>query len=370
MHIKGVFGRKGFRNAVLVVLLPFICFSLSAAMPQAVYGTEISAKAYAVMEASCGQITAQRNAYDRLPMASTTKIMTAYLTLKQSDLYEIFTVDGNAIQVEGTSMGLQAEDTVSLYDLACGMLLASGNDAANAAAMRIGGSVDGFVELMNEEAARIGMTNTHFSNPSGLPDEEHYSCAYDMALLAAAALEEPLFLEICSSVLKKATVSGEVRTYRNHNRLLTEYEGCIGVKTGYTKAAGRCLVSAARRDNITLICVTLSAPDDWNDHKKLLDSGFSEILQTFLEPEKDSFSLNVVGGEQDTVNAYVLGQIKVCLTKEESKKVVQEWRLRSLYFAPVYAGQVMGQVRYYYKEKLLGTQLVLAGNSCEYKMIT
>lgn len=327
----------------------------------------ISAKAYLVMEASCGQVTAAQNEREKLPIASTTKIMTAYLALQQPELYETFTVDKNAITVEGTSMGLVEGDTVTLYDLACGMLLASGNDAANAAAVYIGGSIAGFVDMMNDKARQLGMNNTHFANPSGLPDDTHYSTAYDMAILAAAALKEPLFLEICSSVTKTVTISGQKRSYRNHNRLLCEYEGCIGVKTGFTKKAGRCLVSAAERDGVTLICVTLSAPDDWNDHKKLLDAGFAAVQRTELIPKEREFTVKVAGGEQETVNAYVFGKLEVCLTEEESRKITQQFRMRAFYFAPVYPGQVLGQVRYYYQDRLLGVQLVLADGGCAYR---
>ncbi len=351
---------KHVRKLLSLCMAVTVCLATGVSMPQKASGADISAKAYLVMEATCHQITAQHNAHERLPMASTTKIMTAYLALQQEDLHEVFPVDDAAIMVEGTSMGLQSGDTVSLYDLACGMLLASGNDAANAAAVRIGGSVDAFVMLMNEQAAKLGMNSTRFQNPSGLPHEEHYSTAYDMALLASAALEDPLFLQICSAVHKKATVSGKERTYRNHNRLLSEYEGCIGVKTGFTKAAGRCLVSAARREDVTLICVTLSAPDDWNDHRKLLDAGFADVRQTVLQPQEENLTLSIAGSDTDTVDAYVFGRVKVCLSEEESKKVRQEWRLRAIYFAPVYAGEVMGQVRYYYGDRLLGTSLIMA----------
>ncbi len=361
-----MYRKKRWRRGIIIGLILLLSAYAVGFSGSKVYGADISAKAYLVMEASCGQILSQKNAEECLPMASTTKIMTAYLALQQEDLYEIFTVDAAAIQVEGTSMGLVKGDTVSLYDLACGMLLASGNDAANAAAVRMDGSVESFVMRMNEQAAKLGMKNTHFANPSGLPDEQHYSTAYDMALLAAAALEDPLFLQICSSVSKKVTVSGVERTYRNHNRLLSSYDGCIGVKTGYTKAAGRCLVSAARREDVTLICVTLSAPDDWNDHRILLDHGFETVEQTELCPEAQRLELSVVGGEKDTVEAYVFGRITACLTQEQSEQVREEWRLRSIYFAPVYAGQVMGQVRYYYGDKLLGTSLILAADSSTY----
>lgn len=365
--------RKGVRQLKLRhVLSLLLILALSVGVltdaEQAVYGESISAKAYIVMEAVCGQVTSQRNAQERLPMASTTKIMTAYLALCRSDIYEEFTVNSDAIQVEGTSMGLIDGDTVTLYDLACGMLLASGNDAANAAAVRIEGSIAGFAELMNETAARLGMNDTHFTNPSGLPDEEHYSTARDMAVLTATALEHPLFRQICRSVRMSVTVSGEKRNLKNHNRLLSECDGCIGVKTGFTKTAGRCLVSAVQRDGVTLICVTLSAPDDWNDHRKLYEHGFSTVQQTVLMPEKPKLFLPTVGGDADYIDGYVLGagQVKVCLTEQENALVEQKWSIRPFYFAPVVPGQVLGQVQYYYKGKLLCTQLILAGSGSHY----
>ena len=334
---------------------------------QAVFGADISAKAYLVMEASLGQVTAAKNESVCLPMASTTKIMTAYLTLQQPDLYEEFTVDRDTIRVEGTSMGLTEGDTVTLYALACGMLLASGNDAANAAAVRIGGSIENFVMLMNEQAAKLKMTQSHFANPSGLPDDRHYSTAYDMALLTAAALKDPLFREICGAKKMAVTVSGQVRHYSNHNRLLSEYDGCIGVKTGFTKKAGRCLVSAAERDGVTLVCVTLSAPDDWNDHKKLLDAGFDAVEQTVLSPKQERFSAAVVGGVSDTVDAYLFGEVCVCLDAKQAEKVTQEIRMRPFYFAPVYAGALLGEICYYYEGEPIATQLILAENESLYQ---
>jgi D-alanyl-D-alanine carboxypeptidase/D-alanyl-D-alanine carboxypeptidase (penicillin-binding protein 5/6) len=176
-----------------------------------------------------------------------------------------------------------------------------------------------------------------------------------------------LFQEICSATSLSITVSGQQRNYSNHNRLLKEYDGCIGVKTGFTKKAGRCLVSAAERDGVTLICVTLSAPDDWNDHKKLLDAGFSSVVQTELTPELREFAVKVAGGTQSTVMAKVFGHVSVCLTEEESKKVIQEWHMRAFYYAPVYAGEVLGQVQFYYQGRLIATQLVLACESCMYQ---
>ncbi len=356
--------RRGFIYLCVVMLMA--CMVSSASVCN-VFATDISAKAYLVMESSCGQITAAKNEKERLPMASTTKVMTAYLALQQENLYEEFEVDPAAIQVEGTSMGLMVGDTVTLYDLACGMLLASGNDAANAAAVKIAGSIDGFAMMMNDTAVQLGMQDSHFCNPSGLPDDNHYSTAYDMAVLTAAALQNPLFAEICSAQKHTVQISGQRRTLSNHNKLLKIYDGCIGVKTGFTKKAGRCLVSAAKKEDITLICVTLSAPDDWNDHRKLLDAGFEQVEQIELKPQQREFEVNVVGGHSDTVQAYVLGTQKICLTEQQCQDISQKWQMQAFYFAPVYAGEMLGQVRYFYKGREIASQPVLAAESCGYR---
>lgn len=227
---------------------------------------DISASAAAVVELSTGKLLYGKNEEASMTMASTTKILTALLTLEYGDLDTEFTVDSNAIMVEGSSMGLQKGDRVTLRTLACGMLLSSGNDAANAAAVRIAGSLPEFAALMNQRAAQLGMTGSSFVTPSGLDAEGHFSTALDMAKLACAALRNEDFRAICSQTSMKVQFGSPPadRWLKNHNKLLTTYEGCIGVKTGFTKLSGRCLVSAAERDGVTLVCVTLKAPNDWD----------------------------------------------------------------------------------------------------------
>ena len=232
----------------------------------------ISAKAAVLICADTGEIIYSRNAEERLPMASTTKIMTAFLLCEQ-DLKRQITVSFSDINTEGTSMGLKDKDTVTLEDLLYGMLLASGNDAANAAAAAVGGTVDNFVKMMNEKAKSLGLKNTHFVTPSGLDADGHYSTAYDMALLACAAANEPTLRRIAST--RTAAIGG--RTLTNHNKLLSRMDGCIGLKTGYTKAAGRTLVSCAEREGHRLVAVTLRDGNDWNDHEMLYDQGFALV---------------------------------------------------------------------------------------------
>lgn len=307
--------------------------------------TSVSAKAAVVMEAGTGRILFGQQELEHLPMASTTKIMTALLTLEQPDLDSYFTVDGTAILVEGTSMGLQAEDQVSLRALAYGMLLQSGNDAANAAAVRIGGTLSAFGDLMNQKAEALGLTNTHFVTPSGLDDPEHYSCARDMAELARNALQNPDFAEICGSSTARVEYGNPPysRSMTNHNRLLREYEGAIGVKTGYTKKSGRCLVSAAQRDGITLICVTLSASDDWNVHKTLFNSWFDQLSWYSAESLLSLPQVPVTGGAAQSVKTEISSGQGLALTKEEFSRLTVQTVVSPMEYAPLAAGTEVGR---------------------------
>ncbi len=263
---------------------------------------EVSAKAAIVISADTGEIIYSKNSGEKLPMASTTKIMSALLCLESGDLYEPFTVDSDAIRVEGSSMGLQEGDTVTKYALACGMLLPSGNDGANAAAVKIAGSLEGFAELMNDRAQKLGLTKTYFVTPSGLEGEGHGSSAEDMAILAAEALKNDLFREICSSQTMKLEYGNPpyTRWLKNTNKLLSMYDGTYGVKTGFTDEAGRCLVSACEREGKRLICVTLNAPDDWNDHIKLYDNCFQKVKTQELCIPCEMY-VNLAGSHKDVL---------------------------------------------------------------------
>lgn len=310
----------------------------------------VSASAYLTMEAATGQIISSYQAEKCLPMASTTKIMTALLTLEAGDLDRYFTVNTAAIKVEGSSMGLQEGDQVTLRILAQGMLLASGNDAANAAAVRISGTIPDFVALMNTRAQQLGMKNTHFVTPSGLDDEAHYSTAYDMALLARAALQNPDFAAICSQTTMKLSYGNPPydRWLSNHNRLLKQYDGCIGVKTGFTKKSGRCLVSAATRDGVTVLCVTLHAPDDWNDHEQLLDAAFSQVsVQTLPTDALQGITVPVVGGDCNEVSPILLSEPTAPMVGGETQALETELILPRFLYAPVRAGDLIGELRYY-----------------------
>ena len=223
------------------------------------------------------EVIYEKNANKRLPMASTTKIMTAYVALRYFVPEEKMTIPHDAVGIEGTSASLKEGEIYTLEALLYALLLQSANDAAAAIAINVAGDIDSFASLMNREASLLGLSDTHFTNPHGLPDDEHYTTARELALLTAKALENECIQKITAT--KKATIvseSGVRRCFYNHNKMLSGYYGADGVKTGFTKASGRCLVSSATRDGVSLIAVTLHSHDDWREHTAMLDYGFCQ----------------------------------------------------------------------------------------------
>jgi D-alanyl-D-alanine carboxypeptidase (penicillin-binding protein 5/6) len=231
---------------------------------------ETSASAVCLMDADSGRILYEQNAGTRMLIASTTKIMTALVAIRDGRLSDTVRVSREAAYTEGSAMYLKEGEELTLETLLYGLLLCSGNDAAVAVAEHVGGSVEGFVERMNDTALALGMEDTSFANPNGLDDENHYSTARDMALLARAAMENATLVRIAST----RTVTAQGRTMTNHNKLLSLLDGCLGLKTGYTRAAGRTLVSCAERNGQRLIAVTLQDGNDWADHQSLYEYGF------------------------------------------------------------------------------------------------
>lgn len=259
---------KGRRSLALVLCAGLLMASSAVPCHAAQIGT--SASCAILMDADTGQVLYEKDADRPMLIASTTKIMTALLAVETADLSQEVTVTPEDM-TEGSSMYLKVGEKLTMETLLYGLLLQSGNDAALAIAHTCGGSVEDFVAMMNRRAAELGMTGTSFANPNGLDDERHFSTARDMARLACCAMEDPTFRRLCST--RSVTVGG--RTMSNHNRLLREVEGCIGLKTGFTKAAGRTLVSCAERNGHRLVAVTLCDGCDWNDHQALYDYGFS-----------------------------------------------------------------------------------------------
>lgn len=335
-------------------------------------GPEVSAQSAVVLTADTGTVLFEKDGHTPRPVASTTKIMTALLALEaaQEQGDPLVDITQEMVAVEGSSMGLQAGDSISLTGLAAGMLLASGNDAANAAALYLDGSLESFAARMNQRAAALGMEDTHFVTPSGLDGEDaqglgHLSTAYDMALLARAALEDQAFRQLCSSPSLAVEFAEPVKrvTYTNHNKLLAQYQGCVGVKTGFTKEAGRCLVSAAERDGALLIAVTLNAPNDWEDHTALLDYGFSQMEPYQLAGGDVRLTVPVVGSPVEVVSLRGSNGGEVTLPLGQGAQVERVVRVPKFLYAPVEAGEQVGEICWYLEGQLLGSAPLTAAGA-------
>jgi len=350
------------RIFALILSLIFLFNSLIISVCSSGKKVSVSAKSAVLICADDGTVLFEKNPHEKLPMASTTKMMTALLSLESEEPDRTVKVLKQDVTVEGTSMGLKAGDEISLYSLACGMLLSSGNDAANTAARAISGDIESFAELMNSRARLIGMNNTNFVTPSGLDAENHYSSAFDMALLGAECIKNSDFVSICSE--KNLTVSvgnGNKRTLYNHNKLLGSCDGVFGIKTGFTRKSGRCLVSACRRNGITLIAVTLNDPDDWRDHKNLYDYGFS--LCRCLDDDLTEIALPVTGGEKGYV-CVECATVPYYIGKEEA---VREIFIDHFAYAPVSAGQKVGRVNFFVGNKLVKSVDIVSLDSVKRK---
>ncbi|MBQ7009305.1 MAG: D-alanyl-D-alanine carboxypeptidase [Ruminococcus sp.] len=355
------------RKIVISILLSMVFLGNIVLNISAVSLGGISAKAYVLLEAQTGKVIASKDEHKMLPMASTTKIMTTLLMLESGGLDDEFMVDNEAIKVEGSSMGLCENDIVTKRALCYGMMLPSGNDAANQTAVMLAENTDNFAVMMNERASEIGMKNTNFVTPSGLHDDNHYSTAYDMALLAREAMKNDLFREICGTQRAKIRFGNPPyeRWLVNTNKLLHLYDYCIGVKTGFTDEAGRCLVSAAEKDGVTLICVTLNAPNDWNDHIKLYDYGFSVAEIQPIEYDFSKLSVPVAGGTKNNV-AVTPTETPVCVEiNGEKSKVTAEVIMEKFLYAPVSEGKKAGQVNFYSDDKLIFSAELIASEECE-----
>lgn len=290
-----------------------------------------------------------KNENEKMKMASTTKVMTTLLALEQANSYNREITFTNEMTAEGSSMYLKAGDKVTLKDLAAGMMMASGNDAANATAISISGSTEKFAVLMNNRAKQIGMTNTNFVTPSGLDDDNHYSTAYDMALLLSYALENEDFKKITASKNIQVEIKGNSArkvTYANHNRLLSLYEFCTGGKTGFTKSAGRCLVSVAEKDGLTFVAVTLNAPDDWNDHINMYEYGFKEYTAVTCDDTDREFEIPLVGAEIETLKARAKNKATYVLKSSEKQQAEKSVYIPPFAYAPVKKGATVGKIVY------------------------
>ncbi len=297
----------------------------------------ISAQSAIVMDAQTGRVLYEKQADERSLIASTTKIMTALVVCEQCNVLDRMKIPKEAVGIEGSSMYLQEGEVLTIQELLYGLMLRSGNDAAVALAIYCGGTVEGFAQLMNDKAHMLGMENSHFVNPHGLDAPDHYSTARDMAVLACYAMENPVFARTVSA--KSVTVGN--RSLQNHNKLLWQVEGADGVKTGYTKAAGRILVSSAVRQGRRLVAVTIHAPDDWQDHKTLLEDGFSGYsLRPVVVRGEVLGTVETLGGETGSVTLLAGEDFSYAMTPSEQPEIVISGP--GFVYAPVVQGQSAG----------------------------
>lgn len=338
--------------AILGVLCCLVPFPVRAAdLP------DTGAQAYILYCPDNNEILASYHADERMKPASTTKLMTTLLTLEQAAKENKSVTFTKEMIAEGSSMYLKLGEVVTLRDVAAGMMMSSGNDAAKAAALTLAQSEEKFAEMMNDRAGEIGMKNTHFVTASGLDDDDHYSTAYDLALLMAEGLRNSDFADLTAK--KSVTVrfrepANKVITYTNHNKLLSRYEYCVGGKTGYTMAAGRCLVTAARKDGLTLICVTLNDRSDWDDHERLYEYGFSQLSMFHSFDSAFCADVPVVGSDAGTVAVMGDSDFSAVVPADDRDKVERRVLLDNFLYAPVKRGQRVGEIEYRLGGKRIG----------------
>ena len=320
----------------------------------------VSAKRAYVLDALSGRVLYEKNPNERSLIASTTKIMTALIVCEQCNVLDRMRIPKEAVGIEGSSMYLREGEVLTLQELLYGLMLQSGNDAAVALAIYCGGTVEGFAELMNDKARNLGLRGTHFENPNGLDSPGHYSTARDLAVLAAYAMENPIFRKTVST---KSLMLGQ-RSLANHNKLLWRVEGADGVKTGYTKAAGRILVSSATRNDRRLIAVTIDDPDDWADHAALLEDGFSRytVRQVIAEGRMVD-TLEVVGGEARQVQILAAEDFCYALAPEETPYLMLPGP--GFVYAPAVEGADAGSAYVLLEGKAIGKIPVVFGETVE-----
>lgn len=356
-----------FKFTAIILLFALVFPHLYVFAREDIFGyelTQISAKSACLIDFQSKKVLYSKGDRLRMPMASTTKIMTALIALESGiPLDKIVSVPKEAVGIEGSSIYLSEGERISFEALIYALLLSSANDAAVAIAHTVCGNVCDFVDLMNKKAASLGLTDTHFTNPHGLYDEEHYTTAYELAVLMAHCMENESFAKICGT--QKAVFPREsegVRVLINHNKLLRENGYVIGGKTGFTKKSGRCLVTCAEEKGLKLICVTLNAPDDWNDHKKLYDFAYSSYES--LELEAQEMEIPVISGRKSSVLVRSESLQSVLIAKGYAELEVTIEAPRFI-FASVENGEQIGRVVYRYGENVIATSPLIATESVQ-----
>lgn len=317
--------------------LTAVAVLMAAALLFPVQAQAISAEKAILVDGETGRVLYEKNADSQSLIASTTKIMTALIVCEQCNVLDRMRIPNEAVGIEGSSMYLAAGEVLTIQELLYGLMLRSGNDAAVALAIYCGGTVEGFAQLMNDKARTLGMTGSHFVNPNGLDAPGHYSTARDLAILSAYAMKNPLFAQTVST---KSVKVGQ-RYLTNHNKLLWRVEGANGVKTGYTKAAGRILVSGAKRQGRQLVAVTINAPSDWNDHAYLLEQGFENFtVRKLISAGHQLGTAAVAAGQAGNVGLIAAADFSYAIAPGET--VTVELPGTGFVYAPVAMGQSAG----------------------------
>ena len=354
--------KLNFRIFIIIIIFFVEFFSVKS------NAFNISARSAVIICADSGDIIWGKNYEEPLAMASTTKIMTSILALEEANASgnRSLEITEEIVNVEGSSMGLKIGDKVDFETLAKGMLLPSGNDAANATAILVCGSTEKFLARMNQRAKEIGMKNTLFCTPSGLDKDNHHSTAIDMAILGAYAMQNEEFAKIVSSKKSLADFEDSDKKIwlKNHNKLLDLYPFCVGIKTGFTEKAGRCLVSCAEKDGVRLICVTLNAPDDWNDHIAMYNFGFSQTKNIDFDDTNEKLKIKIKNGEPNILK--IISPTKFSRTFNNNNNLDQKIKRNIKLFenlkAPIIKGQCVGKIIYEFENKIIGENLLIASH--------
>jgi len=355
---------------VSMIVLLFLSFITTSVVFAATDYPNITAKSAIVIDAATGKVLYSKNAEERRYPASTTKIMSLIVALEHGNLDDLITASANAASTEGSSLWLTQGESLKMLDLLYGIMLISGNDATVAVAEHISGSVDKFAKLMTEKAHAIGAKDTNFTNSSGLPDPNHFTTAHDLARITAYGYKNPLFTQIVSTEHKvlPPTVKGDTRDLYNENKMLWFYEGGNGVKTGYTDAAGRCLVSGAKRNNIQLIAVVLDSETMWDDSKALLDFAFAQLKPETVFDQGDILkTMRVANGKSEVIKLIADSSIVLPVSEKDKDELSTVIDAPNVIEAPITKGQKLGVARVFYNNTEVAAVNLIADQNVDRK---
>lgn len=355
---------------ISLMILGITFFTLLPSQNITKVNAENFCKASVVVESSSKRVLSEKNKDEKLPMASTTKIMTALVTLENAkNLDEIIKIDDRAVGIEGTSIYLRKGEEMTVRELLFGLMLPSGNDASLALAYHIGnGNFEEFVNMMNSMAQKLNLKNTHFANPHGLDQESHYTSAYDLALITIEAMKHKDFRDIVSTKNIQITGNKEVgnRFLRNKQRLLKTLEGCNGVKTGFTDNAGRCLVTSCNRNGMELISVVLNCPNMFEESARLIEEAYKTYTyETILEPYSYITSIGVEEGKYDNVKVYTMKGFKYPLKENEKELIHIETKLPEILNAPLEKEEEIGEIKIFFEKSLIFSEKIYTMESVE-----